>query len=319
MAGQLIVDEFLCFVQNKIDVLDELSVIQICATNFTDVEVETGKSTLYGLCSDGLRNIQRKGDDKKKKCIKDVIKLLKEVDPNSLPIFVARDLGRLPPVSFDYVDVTRLLKDMSSMKAELMTLKAHFSSELLEIRTACQSCKSGDNKALQISVTPKNVQSMTPSKTLPPVPLAARIDECSADSLQSPTYRDVVFRTDRQAKSARMQRVTSGQSGLTPTVTAASDAASVNVLLPSEDKNEPYTLVVNKKRKLKNMRGTSITNCKIQVADSQCSIYVSRAKKSVTVDDMLEHIADMGEQCISIEQLKQFNETSFNSFKVTIS
>lgn len=74
MAGQVIIDEFLCFVQNKIDILDELSIVQICATSYTDAEVETAKRSLYSVCSDGSRNIQRKGDDKKKKCIKDVIK-----------------------------------------------------------------------------------------------------------------------------------------------------------------------------------------------------------------------------------------------------
>ncbi|VVC99474.1 unnamed protein product [Leptidea sinapis] len=110
MAGQVIINEYLTFIQNKIDLLDELSIVQICATNFTETEVETGKSILYQSCGDKVRIVHRKGDDKKKRNIRDTIKLLKEVDHDVQPTFVARDLNRLPPVSFDYVDVTRLLK-----------------------------------------------------------------------------------------------------------------------------------------------------------------------------------------------------------------
>nr|XP_034839594.1 uncharacterized protein LOC117995713 [Maniola hyperantus] len=321
MAGQVIVDEFLCFVQNKIDILDELSIIQICATNYTDVEIETGKSTLYSVCTHDLRNIHRKGDDKKKKCIKDVIKLLKEVDPKSLPNFVARDLSRLPPVSFDYVDVTRLLKDMSIMKTELMELKTQFITELKEIRTSCQE---RNESTPRVSVSPERTNSTSPSKTLQPVavPSPTRTQANGAETVHTPSYRDIVFNSNhpRRATSARMQGMRSGQTGLAPTtnLVAASDASSKITELPPENKTDSFTVVVNKKRKSKNMRGTSDTECRIQVADSQCSIYVSRAKKSVTVNDILEHISDRGEQCISVEQLKQNKETSFNSFKITI-
>ncbi|VVC94838.1 unnamed protein product [Leptidea sinapis] len=95
MAGQLIIiNEFLTFVQNKLDKLDEQNITQICATNFTDTEIEDGKSILYKSCGDKVRHVQRKGDDKKKRNIKDVIRLLKEVDPGAQPNFVAKDLNR---------------------------------------------------------------------------------------------------------------------------------------------------------------------------------------------------------------------------------
>jgi hypothetical protein len=63
-------------------VFTSVAILQICATNFTDAEVESGKCVLYEKCSQGLRNIQRKGDDKKRKNIKDVIKVMKEIDPD---------------------------------------------------------------------------------------------------------------------------------------------------------------------------------------------------------------------------------------------
>ncbi|VVD00473.1 unnamed protein product [Leptidea sinapis] len=139
MTGQLIIiNEFLTFVQNKLDILDEQSITQICATNFTDTEIEDGKGILYKSCGDKVRHVQRKGDDKKKRNIKDVIRLLKEVDPDAQPNFVAKDLNRLPPVLFDHVDVTRILKDMLNMKNDLVKFQLKLSAELGELRNSIQ-------------------------------------------------------------------------------------------------------------------------------------------------------------------------------------
>ena len=96
----MIINEFLTFVQNKIETLDELSIIQICASNFNDAEIENGKNVLHTAIPDGSRCVTRKGEDKNKKNIKDVIKMFKETDPDSLPVFGARDLNRLPPVCY---------------------------------------------------------------------------------------------------------------------------------------------------------------------------------------------------------------------------
>lgn len=131
--------------QNKIDFLDELSVVQICATNFTDCEVEAGKSILYELIPDGSRCVQRKREDKKKKNIKDVIKLFKETHPTKQPSFVAKNLDKLPPVTFDHVDVSRLLKDIAYLKAEIMTLRNDSVSkfEMSELETKIMTCLTG--------------------------------------------------------------------------------------------------------------------------------------------------------------------------------
>lgn len=159
MSGTpIVIDEFLTFVQNKIDVLDELSIVQICVTNFTDSEIETGKSTLIKSLPEGNRNVIRKGEDKNKKNVKDVIKLLKESDPSVQPIFVARNLSRLPAVSFDSIDVTRLLKDMAGMKTELLkirndaatkvdmnNLNTKISSDLMNLRSTIIKMNNSNN------------------------------------------------------------------------------------------------------------------------------------------------------------------------------
>ncbi|CAK1546364.1 unnamed protein product [Leptosia nina] len=80
------------------------------------------KNIIFSSCSTS-KPITRKGDDKKKKNVRDIIKIIKETDPDVQPMFVARDLSRLPPVTLDNVDVSRLLKDLSILRTELLETK----------------------------------------------------------------------------------------------------------------------------------------------------------------------------------------------------
>lgn len=73
--------------------------------------------------------INRRKDGRSKRDLFDVIGLLKETDPELIPIFVARDLQKLPPVHFDHVDPTKLLKDMLVIQSELKKIKESYITE----------------------------------------------------------------------------------------------------------------------------------------------------------------------------------------------
>ncbi|CAK1601379.1 unnamed protein product [Parnassius mnemosyne] len=104
----IVICEVLAFVQNKLDVMDEQSLIQICESSFSAEEIELAKSLLFESVSKRPKIRKRQG--KTLRNIEDIICLLKETDPEQVPIFVARRLEKLPPVTFDHVDVTVLLK-----------------------------------------------------------------------------------------------------------------------------------------------------------------------------------------------------------------
>ena len=79
---------------------------------------------------------------------------MKETDPDDVPDFVVRDLHKLPPITFDHVDVTRLLKDITSLKASLAEMQsnmvvsndtiAELRAEVLLLRNAVSICRSPD-------------------------------------------------------------------------------------------------------------------------------------------------------------------------------
>ncbi|CAB3258004.1 unnamed protein product [Arctia plantaginis] len=329
MAETIIIDEFLTFIQNKIDVLDELSILQICGSNFTEVEIEKGKTELFNALS--LRNIQRKGDDKNRKNIKDVIKAFKESDPLMQPIFVAKNLNRLPPVTFDYVDVTRLLKDINVLKNELHQLRSSAVSkkdlemyikntykdlQVIDLNMVNNSCEYNsesnnqcdkDENGYAKSVTQKNIERPSIGNVI-----ASHNDlqmcgpsECEEQTHSQTetvrrvpqTYRDILHKTARIYNQEHN------------TINSKKDYIT----------EDGFTLVTNKKRpRSRNMRGTATSSGKLLVAEMQCAIYVSRLKTSITAEDIKEHICTMGEDCVDVQVLNQKKETNFRSFKIIV-
>lgn len=139
-CNNLVINELLCFLQCKIDVMDEISLVQICESNFKEADISIAKNILFEAAN--CRST-RKGDGKNKRLLSDIIKVLKKTEPASLPTFVAKDLYRLPPVTFDYVDVTSLLKDILVLKQSIHCVQTDYvkSSELFQIQQEIDNIK----------------------------------------------------------------------------------------------------------------------------------------------------------------------------------
>lgn len=122
----VVINEVLAFVSNKIDVMTEEGISRICISAFSESEIVSAKNLLFDSIPTGKRKITRKRDGKKQRDIDDIITLLKGTDPDELPVFVAKDLQKLPPVLFDHVDVTRLLKDIIKLQSDIKEIKEDY-------------------------------------------------------------------------------------------------------------------------------------------------------------------------------------------------
>lgn len=121
----IVICEVLAFIQNKHDVMDTESIVRICVSAFSEPDIQEAKELLCDSIKVVVtkRKLSKRKDGKKQRDIEDILNLFKTVDPENLPIFVARDLQKLPPVLFDHVDVTKLLKDIMLLTQEVSTLK----------------------------------------------------------------------------------------------------------------------------------------------------------------------------------------------------
>jgi hypothetical protein len=98
--------------------------VKLCCDVFNDEEVENAKSVLFGVCvSDSGRRITRKGADKRKHNLHDILNLLHETDPSDIPCFAACDLSKLPPVHYNHMDMSAILKELALVKGDIAELK----------------------------------------------------------------------------------------------------------------------------------------------------------------------------------------------------
>jgi hypothetical protein len=120
----IVICEVLAFIQNKLDVMDEQSIVQICESAFSTEDIELAKSLLFE--SLGKRPITRKRLGKTLRDLEDIICMFKETDPEQIPMFVAKKLEKLPPVTFDHIDVTVLLKKIVLLEKSIQDVSQHY-------------------------------------------------------------------------------------------------------------------------------------------------------------------------------------------------
>ncbi|KOB69200.1 Uncharacterized protein OBRU01_17068 [Operophtera brumata] len=100
----------------RLTLLMKRGLFDCVSTHFYQKKLWLPRIFFFDSITTAKRNIARKKGGKSERDLYDIIAAFKETDPESTPIFVARDLGRLLPLSFEHVDVTKLLKDLLLLK-----------------------------------------------------------------------------------------------------------------------------------------------------------------------------------------------------------
>ena len=108
---------------NKIDKLDHETPINLCTEKYSEKDIEHSKDLLFAMLhSDGdsttlvKRRSSKLSESKSVKDLRDIYQLLQEKGTDELPPFVALNLGNLPPITFDHIDVTVLLNEIENVR-----------------------------------------------------------------------------------------------------------------------------------------------------------------------------------------------------------
>lgn len=80
----IVIDEMLSYIQNKVSVIDEVTLVRICVSSFTGEEIKTSKSLLFDSIPTNLRKIIRKNKGKEERDLSDIINLFKSADPDDI-------------------------------------------------------------------------------------------------------------------------------------------------------------------------------------------------------------------------------------------
>ncbi len=81
------------------------------------------KKTLFNLDVVEKRLIRRKGNNKKTSDAQDMLNVLIEISVPDLPLFVARDLANMPPLSVNHFDISKFARDIDILRTELLLFK----------------------------------------------------------------------------------------------------------------------------------------------------------------------------------------------------
>ncbi|XP_026726585.1 uncharacterized protein LOC113493016 [Trichoplusia ni] len=140
VSCNIVIDELLAYVQNKISIADEASLVKICASAFSSEQIQKSNTLLIESLSSDVRRTVRKGKGKDNRVLNDIVAIFKTTEPDLLPVFVARDLEKLPPITFDHLDVSKLLKDLVLVQAEINNIKSTYvtQSELQNLKAVCE-------------------------------------------------------------------------------------------------------------------------------------------------------------------------------------
>ena len=131
---RIVVNELLSFVAYKLNLMAPDTIVQLCSSFYEETEIDSAKALLYDLCADRDdrqdRMIKRSsGPRKKALSMMDILSLFTRKHDSLTVSFVAADLGKLPPIGFNNLDVCTLLAQIQATVAELDTVKANVATQ----------------------------------------------------------------------------------------------------------------------------------------------------------------------------------------------
>ncbi|XP_050560523.1 uncharacterized protein LOC118266283 [Spodoptera frugiperda] len=347
MSEQLVANELLAFLQQKLDVMDEVSAVQICASNFSEPDVAASKQLLFRLLNKSDQMVSRRRDGTKKS-IQDIITLLKETDPDDVPTFVAKDLNKLPPVTFDHVDVTSLLKDIVFLKASLADVQrkldasqvavADLRSELNELRksatvtgspaTGASNVNMRRGACLEVSGVSFASAVLSPSPRSPPnaepAQCAPRAPRCPAPVPVGPP-RTAARPLDQLLDSAASTKHQGVRRDYASVAGSSVGATRKPIIVKGTDQadEDGFVTVQRKKRRQrtnKNRCGTAPaeSNIKIRAAKPNTPVYISRLHYTTKAEDIVEYVRQKLKYAPRVQLLESRHNANFKAFVVRV-
>ncbi|XP_045777018.1 uncharacterized protein LOC123875311 [Maniola jurtina] len=327
--------------------MDNESLIRLCVTAFTEEEISKAKMLLYDSVTTKKRNISRRKDGKAQRELEDIICLFKETDAESFPVFVARELHKLPPVTFDHIDATRVLKDLVILQEEIKLIKSNYvTKEMLQVHTVdmaspkCQSSPSDRSPQPPPASCFKNVNKRRGASN-------ANISICLDSGLEGLLHMVNNKNTTHSEGEGGGATISSqltcegappgrqplrpvpelvstnrGSDGVCPVATMA-DVVRKEGDWKRRESLEEWTEV--RRRRYRNRfegktgKAPSEQNCKFRAAETKVPLFISNVHKDTTEKDIIDYIHSNTQEVVQLEKINMKIDKGYNSYKVWVS
>ena len=145
MAPSVIVNEVLCFMKHKVNIIPFDILLKLCTDFYSDNEVKEAKEMFFETAftnaddSERPRKVGRTGTAKRQKDAEDILKILMNMKHDDIPcMYVAADLTRLPPVGPNSFDLSGLIKDIAKLKEQMSVMQEAQRVNILAHQSLCQ-------------------------------------------------------------------------------------------------------------------------------------------------------------------------------------
>ncbi|KAL0840037.1 hypothetical protein ABMA28_015361 [Loxostege sticticalis] len=341
----IVISEVLAFIRSRHDVMDTESLIRLCGSAFSEEDVNEAKLLLFSSTKTKHKLISRR-KERKQKDLEDIISVFKTTDPDQLPVFVAYYLHKLPPVSFDHIDVSKLLKDILFLRGELAEIKENFVTK----KQLDDSMQKVSNSILN-PVFNANVNKMRGggyAADSGPFGLQPLTDESvtatraqddtvphSADFTE-PTYRPLALSCTQDAPCAKDVSPAPVNSTILESIVlspnAPVDTANKNKMTMAEilnngewTKTKPddgwISVQKNKYRnRFDGKTGTASLKCtgRFKAAETKIPLFISNVNKETTEQDICEYVEKMTQETVVLEKITMKNDRPYNAFKLFV-
>ncbi|XP_026743671.1 uncharacterized protein LOC113505251 [Trichoplusia ni] len=329
MSEKLVANELLAFLQQKLDVMDEVSAIQICSSNFSEDDIAASKLLVFKLLNKSDQMVSRRRDGTKKS-LQDVITLLKETDPDDVPTFVAKDLNKLPPVTFDHVDVTCLLKDIVSLKASLADMHKKLEAsqkdvtdlrkEVVELRTSVN--KTGSPARVSNVNTRRGACLLDTSATS----FASAVLSSSSPTAESAKGADRMPQPPAPAIMPHPRSATQTARPNKQLVSVCASAVPLHNLVPQPrnraDEDGFVTVLKRKHRKRTNQnccgKAPVEPQTRVRAAQPNTPVYISRLHYSIRAEDIADYVRQKVRYAPRVQLLESRRNVNFKAFVVRV-
>ena len=350
MSSQtLIANEVLAFIKHAIDYMDEVSILQICKSSFKEDDISSAKLLLFTTLGK-LSQMPSRRRDGTEKSLQDIVTLLKETDPDDVPEFVAKDLHKLPPVTFDHVDVTRLLKDVTLLKQSQVEMQRQLEvsnntisdlrAEVVLLRNAFTESRSPSDNFVNTRRGAQNASICSfesAGSSASPAAENACVATCAAAvpaSTPVETTMCVGSVTPKRAYAAIAAAAKKSVEPQNSQVKLADKAkgGKRSLLKPKQvpkrqgpekdmsDKDGFIKVERKKKPPCRNQCGTALAgpNMLLRPAVPTTLLYVSRLHHSTKVEEVVEYVRVKTNWTLRVERLEPRHNTNFKSFVVRV-
>ena len=293
---EVVQNELLCFVQNKMDIITQNMLVKSIVNFYTDSEIKEAKDMLFdkygNKVSPSLKNCQHTGNGKSEKNVLDIYALLGRIPLDICPVYVAANLAKLPPLDPDNYDVMALSQQVNEVRKGMSEFNniASLRSEVNDIKMQLNDLLAIKHQVSEIAhqLTMPTQKNQTNKQGSSKLVSPENKEKASPDGLiASPSSKDNAKKMKGgppHSQSAQSYSKATAQS-VPPVLRTVFDK---QLRTPKTSQSDGFTVVTRKSRRP--LIGTKTSNTISSTSTRPVHVFLSRISPSCSVEEVKKFV-----------------------------